>query len=158
LSNETPPFSPARFGLEIRLIIGIRNATYEFIVNPIVDVGFGRHGEADFAPAARLARRFKADLYAGSEYYSDLGRLGDFQSFAQQQHTLFAVADFKHGVFDVDFGVGYGCTPASDRWVAKAIIGYAFPVPGEGDRAAAVPVNPMAHPSARAMPEQVQHK
>ena len=50
--------------MEIRLIIGLRNATYELIVNPIVDIGFG-----------------------------------------------------------------YGPPSASDRWVIKTIIGYAFPVP-----------------------------
>jgi hypothetical protein len=55
-SNETPPFAQTRFAMEIRPIIGVRNDTYEFIVNPIVDIGFGKYGEADFAPAARLAR------------------------------------------------------------------------------------------------------
>jgi hypothetical protein len=153
-SNETPPFSQTRFAMEIRPIIGVRNATYEFIVNPIVDIGFGRYGEADFAPAARLARKFGPDLYAGFEYYSDFGKIGDFKPLAEQQHTLFAVTDFKLGVIDVNFGVGYGLTPASDRWVIKTILGYAFPVPGSnpvsGDRTTSGPVNPMAHSSMRA--------
>ncbi|HUO01088.1 MAG TPA: hypothetical protein VMU69_33235, partial [Bradyrhizobium sp.] len=152
-SNETPTFSQTRFGLEIRPIIGVRNDEYEFIVNPIVDVGFGKYGEPDFAPAARVARKFGEDLYAGFEYYADFGRIGDFGKFADQQHTLFAVTDFKLGVLDVDLGVGYGLTPASDRVVVKAILGYAFPVPGDGSsaslRTGAGPFNPMAHPSAR---------
>ena len=33
---------------------------------------------------------------------------------------------------DVELGVGYGFTPGSDGLVIKAIIGYAFPVPGNG--------------------------
>jgi hypothetical protein len=152
-SNETPPFSQTRFAMEIRPIIGVRNATYEFIVNPIVDIGFGKYGEADFTPAARLARKFGPDLYAGFEYYADFGKIGDFKPLAEQQHTLFAVTDFKLGVIDVNFGIGYGLTPASDRWVVKTILGYAFPVPGASpvgrDRTAAGPVNPMAHSSAR---------
>lgn len=152
-SNETPPFAQTRFALEIRPIIGVRNDTYEFIVNPIVDVGFGKYGEADFAPAARVARKFGPDLYAGFEYYADFGKIGDFLPLEQQQHTLFAVTDFKLGVFDVDFGVGYGLTTASDRWVVKTIIGYAFPVPGgppaADDHAARGAVNPMAHTSTR---------
>jgi hypothetical protein len=152
-SNETPPFAQTRFALEIRPIIGIRNAEYEFIVNPIVDIGFGKYGEADFAPAARLARKFGPDLYAGFEYYTDFGKIGDFYKLAEQQHTLFAVTDFKAGIFDVNFGVGYGLTPASDRWVVKTIIGYAFPVPGSsntaGERVNAGPVNPMSHAYAR---------
>ena len=153
-SNETPKFSQTRFGMEIRPIIGVRNAYYEFIVNPIVDIGFGKNGEADFAPAARLARKLGEDLYAGFEYYSDLGEIGNFNKLSDQQHTLFAVTDFKLGDFGVNFGVGYGLTRASDRWVIKTIVGYAFPVPGgnpgASERATSSgPVNPMAHASAR---------
>src|ERR1700674_772180 len=116
LSNSTPKFSQTRFALEIRPIIGVRNADYEFIVNPIVDVGFGKYGEADFAPAARVARRLGPDLFAGLEYYADFGKIGNFPKFADQQHTLFAVTDFKLGVINVNFGLGYGLTPASDRF------------------------------------------
>jgi hypothetical protein len=154
-SNETPEFAQTRFALEVRPIIGIRNAEYELIVNPIVDIGFGRYGEADFAPAVRLARKFGPDLYAGFEYYADFGKIGDFYKLADQQHTLFAVTDFKAGIFDVNFGVGYGLTPSSDRWVVKTIIGYAFPVPGSnentGDHATVGPVNPMSHLSAKTL-------
>jgi hypothetical protein len=67
---------------------------------------------------------------------------------------LFAVTDFKIGDFGVNFGVGYGLTPASDRWVIKTIVGYAFPVPGSSPGAseganASGPVNPMARSSTR---------
>jgi hypothetical protein len=153
-SNSTPKFSQTRFGMEIRPIIGVRNADYEFIVNPIVDIGFGKYGQADFAPAARVARKLGPDLFVGLEYYADFGEIGNFAKLADQQHTLFAVTDFKLGVFDVNFGVGYGLTPASDRIVIKTIVGYAFPVPGSNSGAserasAAGPVNPMAHSSTR---------
>jgi hypothetical protein len=152
-SNETPPFAQTRFALEIRPIIGIRKSDYEFIVNPIVDVGFGKYGEADFAPAARVARKVGQDLWAGLEYYSNFGKIGDFPKFSDQQHTLFAVTDFKLGVFNVDFGVGYGLTRASDRWVVKTIIGYAFPAPGSSANTSghptAGPVNPMSRSAVR---------
>ena len=59
----TPPFSQTRFAMEIRPIIGWRNPQWEFIVNPIVDAGFGKYGEADFAPAARLARKLAEDTF-----------------------------------------------------------------------------------------------
>ena len=114
-----------------------------------------RLGDLDhpFAPAARVARKFDQDLYAGFEYYSDFGQIGRFGRFSDQVHTLFAVTDFKLGVIDVNFGVGYGLTPMSDRWVIKTILGYAFPVPGSdasgGDRALTGLVNPMSHAQAR---------
>jgi hypothetical protein len=153
LGYEMPRFAQTRFGLEIRPIIGIRNAEYEFIVNPIVDVGFGRYGEVDFTPAARVARKFGNDLFAGFEYYADFGEIGNFKKLSDQSHTLFAVTDFKVGDFGVNFGVGYGLTPASDRLVVKTIVGYAFPVPGATSDANARmisgPVNPFAHAFAR---------
>ena len=152
-SNTTPSFAQTRFALEVRPIIGVRNADYEFIVNPIVDAGFGKLGELDFAPAARLARKLAPDTFLGLEYYADFGEIGNMPKLADQQHTLFLVTDFKLGVVDVDFGVGYGLTPSSDRWVIKTIIGYAFPVPGsnssEGERSAGGPVNPMSRTSTR---------
>ncbi len=109
-------------------------------------------------PTSRPPRAWRASSRrirsSGLEYYADFGKIGDFAKLADQQHTLFAVTDFKLGVFDVDFGVGYGLTPASDRWVVKTIVGYAFPVPGSNpgtsDRGtAAGPVNPMSHTTAR---------
>ena len=153
-SNSQPKFAQTRFGIEIRPIVGVRNGDWEFIVNPIVDIGIGRLGEADFAPAARLARKLGPDLAIGLEYYADLGQIGNFLKLADQQHTLFAVTDFKLGVFGVNFGVGYGLTSASDRFVVKTIVGYAFPVPGgkpdASERVAnAGPVNPMARASTR---------
>ena len=132
LGYEMPRFASSPWGLEIRPIVGVRNAQWEFIVNPIVDLSFGSGGEADFAPALRLARNLGNDWYVGLEYYGDFGKIGDFLPWQQQSQQLFAVTDFKAGVIDVELGVGYGFTPGSDRLVAKAIIGYAFPVPGKG--------------------------
>jgi len=131
LGYEMPRFASNPWGLEIRPIVGVRNAQWEFIVNPIVDVSFGSGGEADFAPALRLARNLGNDWYVGLEYYGDYGKIGDFLPWQQQSQQLFAVTDFKAGVVDVELGVGYGFTGGSDRVVAKAIIGYAFPVPGK---------------------------
>jgi hypothetical protein len=147
----TPPFSQSRLAIEVRPIIGWRNKEWEFIVNPIVDLSFGDFGAQSFAPAARLARKLGEDLFVALEYYGDLGQVGDFPAFEQQSHQLFAVTDFKVGKFDVDLGIGYGLTPGSDRLITKAIIGYAFPVPGKNDGASdGAPKTPLtAHALAR---------
>jgi hypothetical protein len=134
LSYELPRFSAAPWVLEIRPIIGVRNAEWEFIVNPIVDVSFGSGGEADFAPAVRLARNLGEDRFIGLEYYSDFGKIGDFLPLQKQSQQLFAVTDFKVDKFDVQLGAGYGFTMGSDRFVLKAIIGYAFPAPDKGNQ------------------------
>ncbi len=139
LGYEMPRFASSPWELEIRPIVGVRNAQWEFIANPIVDVSFGSGGEADFAPALRLARNLGNDWYVGLEYYGDFGKIGDFLPWQQQSQQLFAVTDFKVSVVDVELGVGYGFTGGSDRLVAKAIIGYAFPVPGKGSDANSAP-------------------
>jgi hypothetical protein len=127
------PFVPSRFAMEVRPIIGWRNSQWELIINPIIDFAWGQLGEVDFAPAARLARKLGEDRFIGLEYYSGLGAPGNFPSFTQQSHQLYAVTDFKIGKIDVDFGIGYGLTPGSDRWIAKTILTYEFPVPGKKD-------------------------
>jgi hypothetical protein len=131
LGYELPRFSSVPWNLEIRPIIGVRNKEWEFIVNPIVDVGFGSNGEADFAPAVRLARNLGEDRFIGLEYYADFGKIGSFLPLQQQNQQLFAVTDFKIGKIDMELGAGYGFTPGSDRFTLKAIIGYAFPIPGK---------------------------
>jgi hypothetical protein len=131
LGYELPRFSSKPWGLEVRPIVGVRNTDWEFIVNPIVDFGFGSGGEADFAPAVRLARNLGKDRFVGVEYYADYGKIGDFLPIEQQSQQLFAVTDFKVNKVDVELGAGYGLTSGSDRFVLKAILGYAFPVPGK---------------------------
>ena len=159
LGYELPRFSEKPWGLEIRPIVGARNTEWEFIVNPIVDLSFGAGGEADFAPAVRLARNLGEDRYIGLEYYADYGKIGDFLPLEQQSQQLFAVTDFKVDKIDVELGAGYGFTPGSDRFLLKAILGYAFPVPGksEGGTTSAAPPLAMGT-SAHAMQEPLLTK
>ncbi|HMK88196.1 MAG TPA: hypothetical protein VK446_00975 [Methylocystis sp.] len=132
-SYNSAVFAPTRFGVELRPIVGWRSPDLEFIVNPIVDFAPGQYGSTTLAPAVRLAHSFAKDLAFGFEYYGDYGQIGKGVPLKEQQHALFAVTDFKLGDFDVDFGVGHGFTPGSDRLVFKAIIGYGFPAPKSGE-------------------------
>jgi hypothetical protein len=118
-SYAMPQFSETRWNMEIRPIVGWRKGDYEFIINPIVDLGFGQNGGAEFVPAARFARNLGENLAVGVEYYTDLGPLQSWLPFNEQQHNIYAVVDFKIGLFDVNAGVGYGLTPGSDRLMAK---------------------------------------
>lgn len=122
-SYSMPQFSETRWNAEIRPIIGFRKGDYEFIVNPIVDVGLGRQGEIEFLPAARFARKINDKLSLGVEYYSALGPFRGFLPFNEQEHNIYAVVDFKLGRFDINAGLGYGLTSGSDRLMAKMIIG-----------------------------------
>jgi len=132
-SYAMPQFSDTQWNVEVRPIVGVRKGDYEFIVNPIVDIGFGQNGDAVFAPAARFARKLTETLSIGIEYYSELGPLNGFMPFNEQQHNIYGVVDFKIGRFDVNAGIGYGLTPGSDRVIAKMIIGTDL-TPGESGR------------------------
>jgi hypothetical protein len=122
-SYAMPRFSETRWNIEIRPIIGFRRGDYEFIINPIVDVGFGENGGATLAPAAKFARKFGENLALGVEYYTGLGPIQDIVPFNEQQHNIYAVVDFKIGRWDVNAGIGYGLTGGSDRVMAKMILG-----------------------------------
>lgn len=135
LGYSPPKLSETKFGLSVRPILGFQNSAYEFVINPIFEIGIGKHGETDVGSAVRLVRKLAPDFDIGIEHFSDFGKLGDFAKLQDQQHTLFAVTDFRVGDFDVNFGVGHGLTPGSERFVVKAVVGYAFPVPGEGQAA-----------------------
>ncbi len=118
-----PKFADTRYGMEIRPIIGWRKGDYEFIVNPIVDLSFGRNGEATFAPNARFARNFGEDFALAVEYYTDLGPITHLLPLKDQSHAIFGVTDFKIGRFDIEAGIGYGLTkPGSDRLVSKLMV------------------------------------
>jgi len=79
-------------------------------------------------PAARLARTLSKDLAFGLEYYTALGRPGSFLPFEQQAAPIVRGGRLQDRDVDVDFGLGYGLTPGSDRLVAKTILTYALPV------------------------------
>lgn len=123
LSYQTPKFSDTRYASEIRPIIGWRKGDWEFIVNPIVDIGFGAQGETEFFPAARLARKLGEDFSIGVEYYTGLGPFRQLLPFNEQQQNIYGVVDFKLGRFDINAGLGYGMNGASDRVMAKLIVG-----------------------------------
>ena len=57
-----PQFSDAQWNLEIRPIVGWRKGDYEFMINPIIDMGFGQNGGSVFAPCARVARKLGENL------------------------------------------------------------------------------------------------
>jgi len=123
LSYAMPQFSEFRWNVEVRPIIGWRKNDYEFIINPIVDFGFGEFSQNTFAPAARFAKKINEKLSVGVEYYTDLGPMQKFVPFNEQGHNIYAVVDFKVGRFDINAGLGYGLTPGSDRLMGKVIIG-----------------------------------
>jgi len=97
-------------------------------VNPILDISLAGpdHNQApSFEPAA-TARYVRAYLLSiGLEYYASLGPVGGWLHTADQEHYIYEVVDvlrWKH--LELNVGVGEGLTNASNRFVAKMIVGY----------------------------------
>src|SRR5689334_23192711 len=119
-------FSRSRWNIEFRPILGLNLGRWQLVTNPIVGMGIGGKQPDSFLPANRIFYRVREDFAAGIETYSDFGSFGHFGHFNQQVYQVFLAADFTLFGLDVNIGLGRGLTPASDRWMAKAIFGVAF--------------------------------
>jgi hypothetical protein len=116
----------SRHSGEIRPIVGARSGPWDFIVNPILDTSFDGLSHLDFAPSVRLAYNRSPKFALAAEHYADFGQVHHFESAASQEHNLFGVADLSRPLFDLEAGIGFGLTKASDKLVLKAIVSHTF--------------------------------
>jgi hypothetical protein len=107
---------------EIRPIVGFHLHPVDIIVNPILDTSYNGIKNLDFAPATRLSYNLSSTWVLSAEEYSDYGPLRQFYSTNDQFHQLFAVVDRSSKRINVQFGVGFGLTPASDKVTLKLIL------------------------------------
>lgn len=107
---------------EIRPIIGWHLGQFDFIVNPILDNSWTGLKNLDFAPSVRLAYNVSKTWAVAAEVYSDYGPLKHFLPADEQSQQLFGVVDYKSDDFNIEAGVGFGLTPASDHLVVKLMI------------------------------------
>lgn len=115
-------------GMEIRPIIGIRNAKWLVSFNPILTLGLAANvtRQPQFEPALKLTHSMGEGLRGGFEYYGAYGSLSHPLPGNQRAHSLYAVADVVKGGYDVNFGIGRGFVNSADTWVAKAIVALPF--------------------------------
>ena len=121
-SYNSPHWDANRYSSEIRPIIGWHVGRLSFIVNPILDNAYKGIPKLDFAPATRLAWTLTPAWKIAAEEYDDFGPVSHFNDHGHQSHQLFAVADYTTRWINVEAGVGYGLTAASDRCVLKLIL------------------------------------
>ena len=116
------------WGLELRPIMGIRTDNWLIAFNPIIDVPLSKGGmhKAEFEPSLKVARKINESLELGIEHYSGLGPVSNLQGWKNQEHTVFATADFKVKGMEVNFGVGRGYHNGQDDWVIKSIVAFPF--------------------------------
>jgi hypothetical protein len=111
-----------RFTSEIRPIIGWHLKPFDIIVNPIVDTAYDGIKNLEFVPATRIAYTVSPTWAVAAEEYDDFGPVRGFVAARDQVHQLYAVVNRTGGLFDIEAGVGFGLTDASDRFTLKLIL------------------------------------
>jgi len=111
-----------RFTSEIRPIIGWHVRPFDIIVNPIVDTAYDGVKNLEFVPATRLAYNASSAWAVAVEEYADFGPVRRFLGRENQVHQLYGVVDHTGAPFDLEFGVGFGLTDASDHLTIKVIL------------------------------------
>jgi len=122
-SYNTKHWDPSTVTSEIRPIAGLHLHRWDFIVNPILDNSFaGGFKSLDFAPASRVAYNFSQKWAVAAEEYADLGTLRAIYPVDQQSHQIWAVFDHAAKWVNIETGVGFGLTSASDKLTLKLIL------------------------------------
>jgi hypothetical protein len=121
-SYNAKHWDPSLYTQEIRPIIGWHLGKFDLIVNPIFDNSYKGFKNLDFAPSARVTYNISPEWAVAIEEYADFGVIERFLPSDQQSHQIFAVVDYKGKIFDIEAGLGFGLTAASDQLVAKLMI------------------------------------
>jgi hypothetical protein len=112
-----------RFTSEIRPIVGWHLHPVDVIINPIVDTSYyGGVKNLEFVPASRVAYNLRHQWAVALEEYADYGKLRSLQPAGEQAHQLYWVVDKNYKGMDIEAGIGFGLTNASDKMVLKLIL------------------------------------
>jgi hypothetical protein len=124
--------SEQQWTVELRPIAGWRAGRWLLAANPILGFAGGApaSSQAELEPAAKLGFQATRGLMIGLEHHAALGTVSALAARGGQQHGTFAVVDYEGHGLALNLGVGRGWTGVSDRWVVKAIVGFALHRPG----------------------------
>lgn len=123
LSRDSLRTSESLSSLELRPIVGYRDAQWLVSFNPILNTALAANvnHQVQFEPALKVAHRAGEEVWGGVEYYGTYGALSHVLPSSQRGHVVYAVIDTKSHGSDINFGIGRGFN-AGDVWVVKAII------------------------------------
>ncbi len=111
-----------RITSEVRPIIGWHLHPVDIIFNPILDTAYDGFKNLVFAPSMRVAYNTSSAWAIAVEEYAEYGPLHDFAPASGQSHQIFGVVDRSGGFMDIEAGIGFGLTDASDRVQLKLIL------------------------------------
>ena len=110
------------FTSEIRPIIGLHLHPVDIVVNPILDTDWTGVSNYFFAPSMRLAYNYNPKWTFAAEHYAGYGPVRQFATVSGQYHALWAVVDHTSKVLDVEAGIGFGLTAATDKVTLKLML------------------------------------
>jgi hypothetical protein len=123
-------FSTDTWTVELRPIIDKKWGPWYLSFNPTI--GRSLKGENtgrgfEFSPNIKISYDLTPKIAGGVEYYGSLGPLSGFDPLQKQQHQLFPTIDLNLSpAWELNFGVGFGLTEATDRLIVKMILGRRF--------------------------------
>jgi hypothetical protein len=116
--------------LELRPIVDKKHGAFYWSLNPTLDRAFSgldRKRGFEFSPNVKLSYDVSKAVSLGVEYYGSLGPLSGLDPVTRQEHQLFPALDLNVSPdWEVNFGYGFGLTPATDRRIVKLILGRRF--------------------------------
>jgi len=114
---------------EFRPIVGWHFDRVDLIVNPILDTAYDGIKNLVFAPSMRFAYKVNDATQLALEEYAEYGPVKEFAPAGQQSHQLFGVLNRTIGKVDIETGIGFGLTGASDDVTMKFMVAYDFNKP-----------------------------
>jgi hypothetical protein len=111
-----------RITSEVRPIIGWHLKPWDIIINPILDTAYDGVKNLEFAPATRIAYNVSDKWAVAVEEYADYGPLRQFYSASDQAHQIYGVVNHTTKFMDIEAGVGFGLTNASDKLTFKLLL------------------------------------
>jgi len=125
-----PEYSTDQWTLEIRPIIDKEIGPWYLAFNPVFArsiKGENSHRGFDFSPNVKVSYQLTKVVAVGFEYYGDMGPFGNFDPLHRQAHVLYPAVDLDlDPKWELNFGVGFALTGASDSYIIKAIVGRRF--------------------------------
>ena len=115
---EIRPIVDRRFG---RAYVSLNPVLDRSLRGPGVGAGFG------FSPNALVSLDLTPRVTVALEYYGAFGPINDPAPLDRSEQQLFPAVDVDFGPdWEFNAGVGFGLTPATDRLLAKVILGRRF--------------------------------
>ena len=116
-------WDPRHYTSEVRPIVGWHLKPVDIIVNPIMDTAYtGGFKSLDFAPSVRVAYGLSEKWKVAAEEYADYGQFRQIHPVSEQTHQIWAVVNHEGKTINIETGIGFGLTSASDKVTLKLMV------------------------------------